>query len=147
MHNLNYQLKLLCRHNADGSYATQANRLRMLQLAARQLKELGYRKMSAQSLKPKHVEALVQRWQEEGLTTGTLDNRLSALRRWAERVGKRGVGASSNDHFGLTRRVHVCNVSKGRTLPDDALRIIPDVFVRMSLMLQATNSQRHKESI
>src|SRR3569623_3235814 len=87
MHNLNYQLKLLCRHNADGSYATQANRLRMLQLAARQLKELGYRKMSAQSLKPKHVEALVQRWQEEGLTTETLDNRLSALRWWAERVG------------------------------------------------------------
>src|SRR3569833_461255 len=52
MHNLNYQLKLLCRHNADGSYATQVNRLRMLQLAARQLKELGYRKMSAQRLKP-----------------------------------------------------------------------------------------------
>src|SRR3569832_2135552 len=93
--------------------------------------------MSAQSLKPKHVEALVQRWQEEGLTTGTLDNRLSALRRWAERGGKRGGVASSNDHYGLTRRVHVSNVSKGRTIPDDALRRIPDVYVRMSLKLQA----------
>lgn len=147
MHNLNYQLKLLCRHNADGSYATQVNRLRMLQLAARQLKELGYRKMNAQSLKPKHVEALVQRWQEEGLTTGTLDNRLSALRWWAERVGKRGVVASSNDHYGLERRVHVSNVSKARTLPDDALSGIPDVYVRMSLMLQAAFGLRREEAI
>src|SRR3569833_393356 len=36
--------------------------------------------------------------------------RLQALRWWAERVGKRGVVASSNDHYGLTRRVFVCFV-------------------------------------
>src|SRR3569833_3648063 len=90
--------------------------------------------MSAQSLKPMHVEALVQRWQEEGRTTGTLDNRLCALRWWAERVGMRGVVASSNDHYGLTRRVHVSNVSKGRTLPDDALRRIPVVYVCLCLL-------------
>ena len=30
MRNLNYQLKQLCRHNRDGSYATQKNRMVVL---------------------------------------------------------------------------------------------------------------------
>jgi len=60
MRDLNYQLKTLCRNNRDGSYATQAQRQSMLDLISNQLHELGYRQMSAQSLKPKHVEAFIQ---------------------------------------------------------------------------------------
>ncbi len=60
MRDLNYQLKELCRTNRDGSYATQAQRLWMLTLIANQLHELGFRQMNAQSLKPKHVEALIK---------------------------------------------------------------------------------------
>ena len=63
MRDLNYQLKTLCRNNRDGSYATQAQRQSMLELMANQLHELGFRQMSAQSLKPKHVEALIKHWQ------------------------------------------------------------------------------------
>jgi hypothetical protein len=55
---LNYQLKQLCRRNRDGSYRTQADRERQLTLIANQLHALGYRRMNARSLKPKHVEAL-----------------------------------------------------------------------------------------
>ena len=58
MRDLNYQLKNLCRNNRDGSYATQAQRQSMLELISNQLHELGFRQMSAQSLKPKHVETL-----------------------------------------------------------------------------------------
>ena len=60
MRELNYQLKQLCRRNRDGSYRTQADRERQLTLIANQLQALEYRKMNAQSLKPKHVEALVK---------------------------------------------------------------------------------------
>jgi hypothetical protein len=49
MRDLNYQLKTLCRNNRDGSYATQAQRQRMLDLVANQLHELGFQQMSAQS--------------------------------------------------------------------------------------------------
>jgi hypothetical protein len=76
---LNYQLKQLCRRNRDGSYRTQADRERQLTLIANQLQALGYRKMNAQSLKPKHVEALVKHWQ------GELSNR------HAEPQGERGT--------------------------------------------------------
>ena len=64
MRDLNYQLKQLCRHCGEGSYATQAKRDRMLTMIANQLHELGYRGMTARSLKPKHIEALIEKWRE-----------------------------------------------------------------------------------
>ncbi len=76
MRDLNYELKQLCRRNRDGSYATQRDRERVLDLVANQLHDLGYRHLAAASLKPKHVEGLVERWQAEGLAVGTIKNRM-----------------------------------------------------------------------
>ena len=53
MRDLNYDLKQLCRHNRDGSYATQADREHILDLVADQLHEMGFRHMNAHSLKPR----------------------------------------------------------------------------------------------
>ena len=75
MRELNYQLKQLYRNNRDGSYLTQAGRERQLTLIANQLDALGLRYMNAQSLKPKHVEALVKHWREEGISTRAIKNR------------------------------------------------------------------------
>ena len=91
MRDLNYQLKQLCHRNRDGSFATQADRERLLTLVADQLHELGFPRLPVTSLKPKHVEALVERWQDEGISSGTLKNRMSALRWWAEKIGKQNV--------------------------------------------------------
>ncbi|MDR0441246.1 MAG: integrase, partial [Candidatus Accumulibacter sp.] len=44
----------------DGGFATQANRQDSLALMARQLREAGFRRMRATSLKDKHVEVLLQ---------------------------------------------------------------------------------------
>jgi hypothetical protein len=44
---------------------------------ARQLREAGFRQMKAGSLKGKHVAVLLQRWQTEGLSAGTIKNRLA----------------------------------------------------------------------
>ena len=76
----------LCERNPDGSYATRANRLRTLVAAGRALHELEYKLTHPQGLKPKHIEALVTRWQQEEQTSGTLKNKLSVLRWWAEKV-------------------------------------------------------------
>ena len=61
MRNLNYQLKKLGRNNRDGSFATQAKRAFLLSQIANQLHDLGYRGMSARSMKPKHVQAQCRR--------------------------------------------------------------------------------------
>ena len=147
MRDLNYDLKQLCRHNRDGSYATQADREHILDLIADQLHEMGFRHMNAHSLKPKHVEKLVERWLAEELSPGTIKNRMSALRWWAEKIGKENIIARSNAAYGIPDRVYVTNISKAKELDMDKLKQIPDLFIHMSLCLQALFGLRRAESI
>jgi integrase len=147
MRDLNYQFKQLCTRNCDGSHATRADRERILDLVAKQLQEMGYRHLRVGSLKPKHVDALLARWQSEGIATGTLKNRMSALRWWAEKVGKQNVIARSNAVYGIAERVFVSNVSKAWTLDTERLARIDDPYTAMSLRLQAGFGLRREESI
>lgn len=146
MDDLTYTLRQLCQRNRDGSHATQADRQRGLALFARQLREAGFRQMRAPSLKGKHVEALVQRWQAEGLSAGTLKNRLAHLRWWAEKIGKAGIIPSDNTQVGIPERRYVTNENKAQEL-GDALGKVNDPYVRMSLALQAVFGLRREEAI
>lgn len=146
MDDLTYTLRQLCLRNRDGSHATQADRQRSLSLAAHQLREAGFRQMRATSLKGKHVEALLQRWQAEGLSTGTLKNRMAHLRWWAEKVGKAGILPADNTRLGIPERRYVTNENKAKEL-GDRLDRITDPHVLMSLRLQAAFGLRREESI
>ncbi|MBK9673885.1 MAG: integrase domain-containing protein [Betaproteobacteria bacterium] len=147
MQTLNYELKQLCARNRDGSFATQADRERILTLVANQLREMGFVNMQAQSLKPKHVEKLVERWTAEGLSTGTVKNRMTELRWWAEKIGKANVVAKSNDVYGIADRRYVTNVSKARQLTAGDLARVTDPYSRVSLQLQAAFGLRREESL
>jgi len=144
---LNYQLKQLCQRNRDGSYATQTNRERLLSLMADRLCALGYRGMLAQSLKPKHVEALVNLWQRQALSIGTVKNRIAALRWWAHKVDRRNVIARSNDHYGIPERSFVSSESKAKQVGEADLERVHDPHVRMSLELQQAFGLRREEAI
>jgi len=98
----------------------------------------------AQSLKPKHVEGLVNRWQAESLSVGTIKNRMAELRWWAEKIGKQNVIARDNDHYGIGNRQYVTNVSKARQLTGGDLARITDPYTAMSLRLQAAFGLRHR---
>lgn len=126
---------------------TQRDRERLLTQIADQLHDLGYRHMSAQSLKPKHVEALVNSWQGEGLSAGAMKNRLAAIRWWAQKVNRQNVVARSNDHYGIPNRQFVTNTSKARTVGSQELDRIRDARVRMSLELQQAFGLRREEAI
>ena len=147
MRNLNYQLKLLCRRNRDGSYTTQRDRERHLTLIADQVDGLGFHRMTVHSLKAKHVEALTRCWREQDLNPGTIKNRMAALRWWAEKVDLSEVIAASNDHYGIAERVLVSNVSKARHVDSDQLARVNDPYVRMSLELQQAFGLRREEAI
>ena len=147
MRNLNYQLKQLCRRNRDGGHVTRYNRERMLTLFANQLHEMGFHHMVARSLKPKHVEALVKQWQGDGVSVGTIKNRLSVLRWWAEKVDKRNVMARSNDHYGVGRRRYVGGESRALELDAESLGRIGDAHMRLSVELQRAFGLRREEAI
>ncbi len=147
MRDLNQQLKQLCRHSREGSYATQCNRERMLTLIANELHELGYRGMAARSLKPKHIEALVKHWFAQELSTGTLKNRMAVIRWWSQKVDKQNVVARSNEHYGIPDRRFVTNESKAKTVNQIQLDKVRDEHVRMSLELQQAFGLRREEAI
>ena len=147
MKDLNYQLKTLCKANRDGSYATQATRSRILDLIANQLHELGYKHMQARSLKPKHVDALVSLWKDQSLSVGTFKNRLSALRWWANKVGKADIIARDNNAYDIGNRRYVNEASKAQTLQQGQLGKVSAPYVRLSLLLQSAFGLRREEAI
>ena len=147
MRDLNYELKQLGRRNRDGSYATQHAREAILTQIAHQLVGLGFRDMKATSLKPKHVTALVALWQSQNLSAGTIKNRMTELRWWAEKVNKQNVMARTNEAYGIARRQYVTNLDKSRTLTHGELGQVTDPYTRLSLKLQAAFGLRREESI
>ena len=147
MKDLNYQLMKLCRDNRDGGFSTQATRSRLLDLIANQLKELGFRRMQPKSLKPKHVDALLTHWRNQGISVGTLKNRLSALRWWAKKVNKPSIIARDNSVYGIGKRQYVAKESKAQELDDKKLSLVSDPFVNLSIRLQAAFGLRREEAI
>ena len=140
-------MKGICRGNRDGSYATQRDRERQLTLIANQLHALGFRQLRAKNLKPKHIEALVEHWKQQQLSTGTIKNRMSCLRWWAEKINKRNVIARDNSHYGIETRTYAAMRNKGTNLAASALEGIKDQFVRLALELQRLFGLRREEAI
>ena len=147
MKDLNYQLSKLCRDNRDGGFSTQATRSRLLDLIANQLLALGFRRMQSTSLKPKHVDALLVKWREQGISVGTLKNRLSTLRWWAKKINKLSMIARDNSVYGIGKREYVAKESKAQKLDEKKLSLISDEYVKLSIRLQAAFGLRREEAI
>lgn len=147
MRQLNYDLKQLCERNRDGSNSTQANREKMLTQVANQLHDLNFKNLMAQGLKPKHIDALVGRWKDAGLSAGTIKNRMAHLRWWSEKINKPSIIAKDNDSYGIDHRVYVTNISKAQELDQQKLESITDPNVKLSLRLQEAFGLRREESI
>lgn len=142
---LTYHLMQLARRNEDGSFKTQANRRHMLKLFARELKEGGFKLPSGSSLKPKHVEFLITGWKNAKLSDRTIENRLCAVRWWAEKIGKASVVKRRNEDYG------VCGDRtpklRARGLDRDRLAKVHSIYVRTSVELQAAFGLRAEEAI
>lgn len=147
MSRLSHDLKHLCIKNPEGSYGTQAARLKVLQQSALQLREMGFTQLPLRSLKPKHIEKLVERWHREGISPGTMKNRMSHVRWWADKTGRSSV-VRSNDNLGIERRSYAGNdIDKSRTLEPEKLSQIQNPYVIASLRLQEAFGLRREESI
>ena len=101
---LNAVLKSHLRRSADGrkviSHATLADRSEFYSRMVRELHAMGYRILDIRQLKPKHVEALMQRWEAAGLSASTLQKRFSHLKvlcGWLGKASMLRAGASYLD--------------------------------------------------
>lgn len=141
------QFKQMHKRAKGGAFSTRASIERRFAMIARDLEQCGFRDLDIKSLKPKHVEALVAHWKNEGLSVGTMKNLMSDVRRWAEYVGKENVVKRTNAEYGIADRKYVTNVSKATVVAGDQLGRVTDPYVKASLQLQREFGLRREESI
>jgi hypothetical protein len=144
---LAYQFKQVCDHTKSGSYSSQASRRRRCSIIARDLEACGFRNLDIESLKPKHVEALVACWKERQLAIGTIKNLMIEVRRWAEYIGKDNVVKRTNREYGIDDRTYVTNVSKANEVTNEQLSLVTDPYTKASLQLERAFGLRREESI
>jgi integrase len=82
------------------SYATQDKRSDVLYAGFAELRQLGYRLDTVESLRGKHVEMLAAAWQERGLSASTIQNSLSIFRTFSDWIGKAGMVQSVEHYLG-----------------------------------------------
>lgn len=147
MRDLKYQLGQMCRHTKSGAFATQASRWHIYSVIADDLHELGFRKLSINGLKPKHVEALVDHWKNAEYAVGTVKNLMTGVRRWAEYIGKETVVKRSNCEYRIDDRMYVTNESKAKLLSADQLERVTDPYTQISVRLALEFGLRREECI
>ncbi|EAQ45976.1 putative integrase [Roseobacter sp. MED193] len=146
MDNLTMDLVHLTKRNRDGSSGTQKNRQRGLTAMAAELKHLGYTLKTARSIKPKHINALVEHWRDTGLTKATIRNRMSWLRWWAQKVDKISILDKDNATYELNDdRTERTNIAF--SLHPDQLNALTDRHVQAAVMLQAAFGLRRQEAM
>ena len=96
----------------------------IVKMISGQLAEMGFRQLRAKNLKAKHANALVERWKQEGLSLGTLKNRMGVLRWMYDKAGKGHLMYRKNEDYGIGNRQYATNENKARELTPESLALI-----------------------
>ena len=139
-------VKLTWLHKEDG-YSTRRGRRAIVKMIAGQLGDMGFRQLRAKNLKAKHAEALVERWKQEGLSLGTIKNRMGVLRWMYDKVGKGHLMYRRNEDYGIGNRQYATNENKARELTPEGLERIKSEHVRLSVQLQRACGLRREEAM
>jgi site-specific recombinase XerD len=106
--------------------------------------KLGYKITDIYSLKLKHIQAVVNFWQEKKLNNASIKNRLSAIRKLADLIKKSHLVPSNND-LSIGKRSYVSE--KNRALFNPDFSNITDKYIKVSLELQRIFGLRREESL
>lgn len=148
MNDLQYQISLTCKHNRDGSFKTQADRQRMLHQIAGQIYESGMKPKSPAGLKEKHIQVVLDRWKAEGLSTGTIKNRMANLRWLAEKAGNPQIIPAKNENLDIAYRRYTDNsINRAEKLTEEKTDLIKDSRLKISLQLQEAFGLRKEEAL
>ncbi|HFQ5336105.1 TPA: phage integrase N-terminal domain-containing protein [Vibrio vulnificus] len=145
--NFKHKISQVLKRNPDGSHSTQAERKKVLDLFSRQLTQLGFRRLELHNLSSKHLHAAISHWVGEGLSAGTIKNRVAHLRWLLEKINKTGLLPASNTTLGIPKRTYVTNENKSRFLELDKLELIDDPYLKASFRLQSVFGLRREESM
>lgn len=111
----------------------------------RELHQGGYQVSNIKHLKPRHAEYLVKQWQAQGLSVGTIKNRLSQLRFVFKAIGKAHLFPKLNEDLGIEQRTYINPVSKAIHAID--VSQFDNLLIRYSILLQQHFGLRREEAI
>jgi site-specific recombinase XerD len=127
-----------------GSFSTRATRKQNLMNFVQDLFNVDIQLRTLDHLRDRHVDRVVNYWMEEGLSVGTVKNRLSALRHLCEAMGKSEIVRSNSD-YGLPKRDSLPTFNRAIFNPD--LSVLKDEHIRISTELQRVFGLRRAESM
>ncbi|WP_066732998.1 helix-turn-helix domain-containing protein [Cupriavidus sp. D384] len=140
----------------SASLKTQERRMYTVCRSFVELRERGFMLESPYSLRHKHVQALVNRWVEEGQTGGTIENKLSHLKALCQWLGKHDLIRPLGDYtdreaHGLVRSYVTRKDKSWEANGVDAMAVIADIEkddprVAIQLKLQSAFGLRVEES-
>ena len=143
------------REKARCSVATRHDRGNIIKLAFAQLWQMGYQLDTPRGLGGRHVQALMKRWDEEGIAVITMHNRLSSLRTFAGWIGKQGMVLDIGEYL-PNRDLRRTTVAKRNRAwlpngvdPQDIIARARDLNERLALILSLQDAfgLRVKEAI
>lgn len=59
-----FQANQFLKQHCACSFATRSERIKTIRLVDKQLRALGFRNLELQGLKPRHIDALLQKWRD-----------------------------------------------------------------------------------
>lgn len=136
--------QLMKQHQAALSFEKRYGTTSRLTTMMKELHQLGFIVRHISGLKQKHVQALVNHWQEKSLSVGTIKNRLSDLRFVCDATGKNNV-VNSNQDYDIGSRTYVATENKAIVSPD--FSNINDEHLKHSLELQRVFGLRREECL
>ncbi|WP_150468490.1 integrase domain-containing protein [Francisella sp. SYW-9] len=129
----------------DKSYATQNSMRERLCKSAKDLHTLGYKIMNIKNIQSKHIEALTKYWMDQGLSVGSIKNRLSDFRLLANKIERPGIIKEHNKDYGIPNRSYVPTQNKAIT--EIYLDKFTDKYLRTSIELQKEFGLRREECL
>lgn len=137
------------------SHKTHNTRAQVLYASFRELRQLGFRLDEPANLKPKHLQALVKLWEEDGQSPSTIQNKISVFRVFTGWIGKAGMIRDTESYVqtpGAATRSYVAKEPKSWTANAVSTEIIQqveqfDARVGMQLNLCLMFGLRVKETI
>lgn len=136
-------------------FATQDARREILEQGFKELRQLGYKLQDVRGFKERHMTALGHAWEAKGLSSSTIQNRISVFRTFAGWLGKEGMIRGSEHYVKDPKSIERHLVAQqDRTWSGQNIalvdKLIPiskqDPFVAIQLELQRAFGLRMKEA-
>jgi site-specific recombinase XerC len=137
------------------SHLTHTKRAQVLYSSFGELRELGYKLNDPRNLKPKHIDALVGKWESDGQSPSSIQNKISIFRVYCGWIGKGGMIQSAEslvETLGAATRSYVATESKAWTSNGVSFEVIQkveefDARVGMQLRICVVFGLRMNEAI